>query len=545
MCIRDRTEEQKTAMTLQLKQGQAQLQQAKEQIAASEQQLEAQKKALSDAEAKLAATKKSLDAGWASLNEGNCKLTKQEKEGRAQLEDSREKLDEGWQELAKAKEEYEKGKAESDAKLKDAEAKLNDAQKQIDSLKEPKWYVLDRNTNAGFVEYGQAADRMNAISKVFPVFFFLIAALVCLTTMTRMVDEQRSFVGTVKALGYSKLKVASKYLWYAASASILGSTAGVLIGFKVFPTVIFNAYRIMFTLPPVILTFDKPLALISGAIAVAATTLSAYVAVNSELLLTPALLMRPKAPKPGKRIFMERVSFVWKCLSFIQKVTVRNLFRYKKRFLMTILGVSGCTALLVAGFGLKDSISDIVGKQYSEIFTYQMSADLNEKLGQNSDTDITEAFKADSRITDWLPIKTKSVTLTAHNHVMDANAFVPLDSERIGKFISLRDRNTKEPQPLTEQGVVLTEKLARKLGVSKGEMVSVKEGETLKGEVKVIGITENYIDHYMYISPALYEKVFGEAPEFERILGKTNLSGEAAEDSVANHLLSHNCLLYT
>ena len=315
--------------------------------------VEAGKKQIANAEQKLKDGRATLDSGWATIKNEKANLEKAEIEGKNAFVEGRRKIEEGKQVIKQGEEELERAKKLGEEELALAKEKLDKAEKDLQDAKAPDWYVLDRNSHYSYMDYGASADKIGDIANVFPVFFFLVAALVCLTTMTRMVDEQRGTIGTLKALGYSKLSISSKYIVYAAVASTLGALVGLAIGVVLFPTVIFYAWGIMYTVPKVKLLIELPLSIISILVAVSVTTLSAVLACYKELIETPSLLMRPKAPKEGKRIFLERMSFIWKRMNFTEKVTARNIFRYKKRFFMTVIGISGCTALLLAGFGIK------------------------------------------------------------------------------------------------------------------------------------------------------------------------------------------------
>ena len=328
-------------------------------------------------------------------------------------------------------------------------------------MKTPKWYVLDRHSHYSYMDYGSAADRMGAIAKVFPLFFFLVAALVCLTTMTRMVDEERQEIGTLKALGYSKPDIAMKFVTYAAIASIIGGSFGAVIGMIVFPTVIFNAWGIMYTLPSVQLQPDIALASLAIGLASLITVAAALAACYKELVETPALLMRPKAPKNGKKILLERVPFIWKRFNFIHKVTARNIFRYKKRFLMTVIGISGCSALLVAGFGIQDSIGEIATKQYGDIFQFDVTMTYKSEAALSQKENDLKKLQEDSRV--------KSATSMAVYHGFYADEgedkgidlYVPQDVESLPTYISLRQRGSGDTISLNNDGAVITEKIAK------------------------------------------------------------------------------------
>lgn len=465
----------------------------------------------------------------ASIAEANDKLRQAEKK----LLESKAQLKEGYAEL-------EKKKAESDQEIADGEKKIEDAENKISDLQEPAWYILDRKSNYGAVEFGYTADRMDAIGKVFPVFFFFVAALVCLTTMTRMVDEQRGYIGTLKALGYSKGRITFKYLMYAVSASVLGSVLGFSIGFRLFPSVIFSAYSIMYILPPIKTPFNLKYAVLSTAIATATTTLAAWAACYSELADTPASLMRPRAPKPGKRIFLERITFLWRRLSFTRKITARNLFRYKKRLYMTVFGIAGCTALLLTGFGLKDSIISIVSKQFDELYQYQAIVDLKKGIKVHEPSSITSQLNGDDRIKGYMLMMNQNVELVEGDTVKGAILSVPEDTGKMIDYILFRNRRTKKEVPLTDDGAVLTEKLADQLGVKAGDTVYIKDGDTDRLQVKVTGIIENYVQHYIYLSPSTYTRLYNKEPEYTRIVAKTSQTSSEFEKQLSEDIMANN-----
>ena len=401
--------------------------------------------------------------------------------------------------------------------------------------------MLGRDTNPGFVEYGKAADRMDAIALVFPVFFILVTALVCLTTMTRMIDEQRTYIGMLKALGFSKSAIAMRYLFYASAASVTGSVIGAVLGFQIFPSVISNAYAIMYTLPPVILAFHTPLALISIIFAVLTTTLTAWAACYKELKATPATLMRPKAPRPGKRVFLERISFIWSRLNFTQKITMRNIFRYKKRFLMTIFGIAGCSALVLSGFGLRDSISSIATKQYGEIFKYNMLVTLSDK-GEEHPDDVKKLLDPDTRITQYMFIREQPVTANPGEGQKEASLYVPEDYQRLADFILLRERTTGKKVEFNEDGVIITEKLAAKLNVRPGDPITIQDADKQNVKTTVSGIAENYVAHYIYMPSSLYRKLYGKGPVYNEISAKTSDHTQAFEDALSTDLIGQDTI---
>lgn len=464
------------------------------------------------------------------------------KEATDKLENSKKELDAAKLEAGKLAlvqgEEYKEAKLEAEKQIKDGEEKIAEAEKKIKDIKEPKVYVLDRNTNYSFVDYEGSADRVNAIAQVFPVFFFVVAALVCLTTMTRMVDEQRGNIGTLKALGYSKWSIASKYIFYAAFASITGSIIGLVIGFTIFPTVIFNAYGIMYDLPPVILTFNVKYAIMSTMASVLTTTLAALIACYRELIETPALLMRPKAPAEGKRILLERIPFIWNRFSFIKKVTARNIFRYKKRFFMTVIGISGCTALLLSGFGIKDSIKAIVDKQFGEIYKYDMILGLEENVDEENYKNIISSISKDERINKSMLVNSSNGKVSNNGVEKDVKFFIPNDTNDFNDFILLRERKSKEKLTLSEDGVIVSEKVAKQLDAKVGDTILMGNEDEEKISVRITGITEHYVSNYIYMTPTFYKNLYGEDVHYNNMICKISDTSTEAENSLAEDMIN-------
>lgn len=410
----------------------------------------------------------------------------------------------------------------------------------LEDIGESKWYVLDRNSNYSFVDYDGSADRVSAIAQVFPLFFFLVAALVCLTTMTRMVDEQRINIGTLKALGYSKLAIASKYILYAAFASIGGSIAGIAIGFTVFPIVIVDAYSMLYTLPPVILKFDVLYASIATLSAVLITTLAAFLACNKELIEMPSLLMRPKAPKEGKRILLERIPFIWNRFNFSKKVTARNIFRYKKRFFMTVIGIAGCTALLLAGFGIKDSIEAIVEKQFGEVYKYNMTIGFDSNTDMQNQEEIIKEVSKNGEITDYTSIKTKNVDVSSDEATEAVTIIVPKYKNEFNSFIDLKSRKNKEEVKIQEDGIILTEKAAKQLKVRIGDTIYIDKEEDEKVPVKIRGISEQYVMNYVYMTDNFYEKIFKEEIKFNKMFAILADKSKESEDKLSKDILKES-----
>lgn len=528
---------QKPFLEAKIQSGRQELKESQDALDAKKNELKEKENELASAEEKLKSARAALDASEAQLGQKRAELEKSKSDAAAQFATAQKKIDISMDELKQGQKDYDNAKEESDNKIADGRQKISDAEDEIKKIKEPEWYVLDRSMTPGLADYKSVAERIDAIAKVFPVFFFLVAALVCLTTMTRMVDENRVNIGTLKALGYSKAKIASKFIAYSAIASISGSIIGILIGFRVFPTVIFNAYGIIYSLPHVITQFNTFYAAVSIIFAVLVTTLSALAACYGELTAVPSVLMLPKAPKAGKRILLEKIKFIWKRFSFTGKITARNLFRYKKRFMMTVLGICGCTALLLAGFGLKDSIVSIVDKQFYEIYKYDMTADLKDEVGKGGTSPFIEAVSKNSDISDYMLVKEQNITAVNKKAEKDAELFVPESRDKMKDFIVMRVRTTGQSVPFGDDGVVLTEKLAKMIHASIGDKIYLKNGEDNKVSVKVSGITENYVSHYVYMSPALYEKVYGNKPKFQYMEAKTTNKSESFQNKLSSSLL--------
>ncbi len=428
----------------------------------------------------------------------------------------------------------------ADKKIKEAQEEIEDAKIKLADIKKPDWYILDRNQNVGYVSYLQDADRIDNIASVFPVVFFVVAALISLTSMTRMVEEQRVQIGTLKALGYSKRQIASKYLIYASLATILGSILGVSIGFYLIPAIVCDMYSMMYTLSETVLEFDVGLT-IAGLLAASICTVGAtlYSCIRA-LASTPATLMRPKAPKPGKRVLLEKIPFIWKHLNFTQKVTLRNLFRYKKRFLMTIIGIAGCTSLIVAGFGLRDAVSSMIPVQYGDIFQYNVEVTLKDNLKQKEIQRAYEEIENKQEIQKAIKMNKQSIEIMKNDNNQSIQLVVPEKVEQLQDFIQLRNRRKKEENyTLDEQGVIITEKLAKLLDIKKGEQITIKNIDKVEVQTTIVGITENYLSHYIYMAPELYQKIYQEEIKSNTILAITEELTEEQEDILGKEILKN------
>ncbi|WP_343207946.1 ABC transporter permease [Anaerolentibacter hominis] len=516
-----------------------QLDTAKEQLSQGQKELNKAKKELKKAGKTLEDGRKEVASGEKQIREAKQKIT----DGERQLKDAKQELTDGQSELEDAKQEYEDKKKEADEKIADAEDEILDGEEELNDLKAPEWYVLDRNSVQTYVEYGQDSERIGAIGKVFPAIFFLVAALVSLTTMTRMVEEERIQIGTLKALGYGKGSIASKFIFYALFASVGGSIFGVLIGETVLPKIIVSTYAILYNgLPKVLTPLHAGYGISATLLAVGCTTLATVFACYRELAERPAELMRPEPPKEGKRIFLERVTFLWKRLNFTKKAAVRNLFRYKKRFFMTIFGIGGCMALLMVGFGIRDSIYVVSSEQYTNIHLHDGSIQLDTDAGQRKRDALDELVAEREEIEDSMKIRDVSVDVGSGQTEKSAYIYVPEDPERMKDFVSIHNRLSGEEYTLTDQGVIITEKLAKVLDVKEGGTIYIKTDETHKKEVRVDHIAENYLYHYVYLTPKLYRDIFDEEPEYNEILINNVNRDEDMEAELAKVLLENKAV---
>ena len=486
-------------------------------------QFDASARKLDQARADLASSRSQADAQIAAAQQQLDDAAARLQDGRAQLEQGRADYDSG---LA----EYEQKKSDADAQLADAERRLDDAQKQIDDLERPEWLVMDRTANYGAASFEADADRVDSIAAVFPFIFFLVAALVALTTMTRMVEEERALIGTFKALGYRRTRIASKYLAYAAAASGIGSILGILALSQVLPAVIMKAYGIIYFVPelPLPLPVDPGFAGLAAGLGVGVTLFATWAAVAATLRERPAQLMLPRAPKAGKRIVLERIGPLWRHLSFSWKVTFRNLFRYKKRFVMTVIGIAGCTALLLTGLGLSNAINDIIDKQFGEITKYNAVVTLADDLSSEEQRRIDDLLDDGSLVTaHTLAMRQNMLAGGPDEQDKRMELVVPEDPASFDRFVALNTRVGHHPVKLDDDGLVLTEKLAAELGVRAGDAVTLTEQDAIGNatgtsyEATVTGIVENYVYHYAYMGPALYEQLMGKAPDYRTVLAVT------------------------
>lgn len=439
-----------------------------------------------------------LETNLKKLNDGYNTLLKQEKSTFKEISSARTKINNGKKQIEKARKELENNRKKADKEFADAYKKIEDAKKEIDELEKPKWYILDLDSNVGYYSFSQDSERINKLAKVFPLLFYIVAVLVSLTTMTRMVEEERGELGTLKSLGYNDNQILFKYIIYALLATTIGSVLGVIIGSKTIPSIIYGMYSLMYTLGDFINSFDLTSALLGSLIAIGCILLSTYLAVKKSLKEVPAELLRPKSPAIGKRVLLERIPFIWKHLSFSRKVTIRNVFRYKKRFLMTILGIAGCTGLIITGFGIQDCITNMVPNQYEKIFSYDLEITFN-KDSKTLDKDYEEISKL-KEFTSTLKVNKEAIDILNKDTNQTVQLIVPFND--YNDFIKIQDRKTKKQYSLKDK-IYVSEKLYKLLNLKENDTLKIKL-DNKEYTTKVGGSTENYIMHYIYMSKDVY-----------------------------------------
>ena len=474
---------------------------------------------LGDAQGKLLDAQRQLDAAGRELANG-----------RREIEENEQKLLDGEAEYADAK-------AEAEQKLADARAEIEDGEAKLDELEMPVWYIWNRSKNTSFGSFKSNVDKLTAITTAFPVFFFLVAALVVSTTMTRMVEEERLQIGTLKALGYARGTIMQKYLWYALGASALGTVVGLAVGFRVFPTIIWSGYAMMYYMPEIATPWRLQQAVFAGASLIGLSLGVTAMACRTSLAEVPAALMLPRAPKAGKRILLERITPLWRRLPFTWKVTCRNLMRYKKRFWMTVIGVAGCTALLVAGFGLSDSLNGIITKQFDNVSHYDLMTVVSKESALR-EGEVYDTLFGDS---ETFPLSMAAAVESTHcdsaDGEMELYLMVPQDLTRFAQLMDLHERIGGKPTPLTDDGIVLTEKLAKTLGAAAGDTVTLKNADGDTAPFTVSGVCEHYIGNYAYITPAVYTAAFGKAPGYNAVLSTLRDESQQSRDAISEKLL--------
>lgn len=473
---------------------------------------------LDKAKEPLEAAKRQLDGTKETLDKKSKEIEQARSDGQGELAEAEKELVAGEAELAEAKRKFDGEKADAEKKLRDAQQEIDDGEKKLARLKLPKWYVLDHGTNVGFAGYKQDTQRIDALSLIIPPLFFLVAVLVTMTSMTRLVDSDRPYIGTLKAMGYANGRIAMRYLIYAVAASVIGSVIGLVAGFNIFPRVIFDAYSMLYNFSSIKIQFNPVYAVVSMGAAVACAALPAYFICIKSLREAPSELMRPAAPLTGKRTLMERLLFVWNRLNFSQKVAVRNLLRYKKRFIMTVIGVAGCTALMFTGFGLRDSVTTMVPKQYGNVQKYDVQIDLKQDVSPAERESLEELLESNANIVSKTEVLNKSVDVLQGTRLKSVYLVVPGAVQEFSDFVHLQDRRTQEALALGDDAVIASEKLARLLGVEEGSRIILRDDAGNEAAFTVKGVMENYIHHYIYMSPSLYKSAFGTEPIANQIL---------------------------
>lgn len=537
----DISEEEKATLTRTISKYRENLSALEGQYNAGYAKIQSIKNQIKSGERKLARTKSELDRNQRKIKTERSKLYTMEEKAQKEFKKAEEELVKNEKKLVDSEKELEKAKNEAKDEFKKAEKDLKEAEDEIKKIEKPEWYVLNRDKQYSAAEYGGCADSIDALAGIFPVFFVLVAALVALTTMTRMVDEQRINIGTLKGLGYTPEMIAKKYIVYAMSASAIGSIIGLIVGYTVFPTIIYNAYAIMYTVPKVELRTDLFITVLSIATSIFVTTFAAFAACRRELIEAPAILMRPKAPKNGKRILLERIGFVWNRIGFIWKVTLRNIFRYKKRFLMTVLGISGCTALILTGFGVRDSIQMIVDVQFGELNKYSMTAsyDSDEKT---EDVEYLKSLISNEKgVKEIGMFHNQNAKVMINNKEKEVTVVIPENKNTFDDFIVLRDRQSHNPIKL-DKGIVISEKAARNLDAKVGDKVKILNENDVSAEAVISGITENYVNHYIYMTNDYYKELFNRNAYSNRIYGVLDDSITIdQEDKMASKIIDSTC----
>mgnify|MGYP000195907606 FL=1 len=526
------------------------LSKARQKLQKGQKQYEDGKKQLENGKKQLSRAKAMLAGSWATLSGKQTELTdglSQISDAKSSLEDARSRLDdakasiaENAQKLADGKTSYEDAKKEADEKLADARQEIEDGQADLDTLEMPKWYIWGRDKNISYSSFTANIDKLNAITTVFPIFFFLVAALVVSTTMTRMVEEERLQIGTMKALGYSAKTIMQKYILYALAASVSGTLVGLAVGFKAFPSIIWSAYEMMYYMPAIATPWRLSQALFSGGTLTVLSLLVTALTCRSSLSETPAALMLPRAPKAGKRILLERITPLWRHFPFSWKVTCRNLFRYKKRFWMTVIGVAGCTSLLIAGFGISDSLNAIITKQYEDIFHYDLMTVVTEEDALTQGAVQEYLFVNPSVFSDSLAVSIQSTRQEIKNGEADVYLMIPKDLSSFGSFVDLHERVSRKATPLQEDGIIITEKLAKTLGIQAGDSITLQNEDEEKASFTVTGVCEHYVSNYVYMSAATYEAGFQKAPVYNAALSKMPDDSQTVRDQVSAVLLDND-----
>jgi len=524
---------------VQLVDGRKQLDAAKVQLVSGRTQLEAAKQQIENGKKETEAGGKELDDSWITIKDGRKQISDGRKElikarqdieaGKIQLKEAKEEVADGEKELAekeaellegeeeylKGLKEYENGLTEYETEIADAERKIADAEEDLNELEYPDTYLLGRDTNVGYMMFQSDSDIVENVSTVFPIFFFLVAAMVCMTTMSRMIEEQRTQIGTLKALGYSKSSIMGKYMYYSGSAAVMGCVGGFLIGIILFPLVIWTAYGMLYDMGTLSLVFNWKLAIISMLVSLLCSVGTTWYSCHKELNEVSAQLMRPKTPQAGKRILLERIPFIWNRLKFLQKVSIRNVFRYKKRFFMMVLGISGCGALVLAAFGIKDSIADVMKMQYEEIQIYDMGIMLKDGLDDKERTEIEECIG--THLESYISVLETAMDVTTEQGTKNLNVVIGQNVEQLTEFIDMHtEKGEKLPAPGPGEGVI-SHKVAKELDIQVGDTITLQDEDFNTIKVKVSGIMQNFVFNYLYLHPDTYTSQMNNEPVYKNI----------------------------
>jgi len=511
--------------------------------------------ALDNAAVQISSGQAQLDSQRAELKGRESDTAKQIADARQQLSDARAQLGSAKKEyngrlselgaskslLAENQRKYEDAKAKADKEIAEGEQKIADAQSKISDIKAPEWKVYSREDNISYASIKANIDKVNAIAKIFPFFFFLVAALVASTTMTRMIEDERLQIGTMKALGYSRASIMGKYVIYSLAASLLGSAFGIAVGYRLFPSVIWNAYTMMYDLPNFICPLNWTYALTTSCAVTLCILLATLNACRATLREKPAELMLPRAPKAGKRVLLERVTFIWSRMRFTHKVTARNLFRYKKRFFMTVIGVAGCTSLLVAGFGMRDSFNDIADKQFGELCTYNIYAPISGEEAL-SNADLCSLLNDSGSVSGSTPVYLENVTLTYGKKAFDVNTFIPQKASDLNGYVKFQTMGSHKPINFGEGSVILTQKASEILGVRVGESVTLTDMDGKAGSFTISGICENYVRNYIYMSESTFKAAMGHEDECNMLAIRLRDDSADAQAAFGKQLLATNAV---
>lgn len=511
---------------------------ARQALVAGQAQIDAGRDALAQGQAE-------IDRGFEQLNQGEQTLAEQRQQGQSELDAARQEFETGQEAYEKEAQAFQKLQDETLPDLKAAQRTIDQEREKLDELEPATFTYVLRDDNPGYLEYEENANRISSIATVFPTIFFLIAALVSLTTMGRMIEEKRTEIGTYKALGYKNSEVSLKFIIYSLTAGLTGTLLGLLVGFYLFPTIIINAYGQLYNMTEFPTPWYLSYSLIGLAVGLFCTVGISMIVLRVDLMSSPATLLRPKAPKAGKTILLERIQPLWRRLNFNQKVTMRNLFRYKSRMFMTVFGIAGCTAMILTGFGLKNSISDIVPIQFNEVWRYQGIVTFDEEASTQAIEEYQAAVSQLDLLSATLGMTSENLTVAQTGKAsQEVTVYVPENPAELSDFVSFTDRKTGEVYALGDNGVIINEKLAKLFQLAIGDTIELKNGDNEIFEVNISGITENYVGHFAYFSPTYYEEIFGEIPTYnsELLLFSEALTKEQ-ENQIANDLMKQDRVL--